>query len=68
MARKPKPAAPAFPELNCAACRFCLGERDAWECWSQPPRLLEAGEVGIDRGRPTDPLHPACFFFQPRSQ
>lgn len=65
--RRKKTEPGAFPDLTCAACRFCLGQRDEWECWSQPPKLPEPEDVGVSRGRPTDPAHPACYFFIARA-
>lgn len=66
MTRK-KPAAPEFPELTCAACRFCLGSRDDWECWASPPRHKDPGEPGHNRGEPINPQWPACFMFTARN-
>ncbi len=66
--RKPKAKPDPFPALTCAACRFCLGERDDWECWVSPPRHKEPGETGNNRGEPIDPNWPACFMFIARAQ
>jgi hypothetical protein len=62
-----KKAASDFPPECCAACRFCLGERDEWECWGGMPERVDAGDPP-QRGRPTLPLWPACAFFKPREQ
>lgn len=65
--RKKQPAA-AFPEVTCAACRFCYGERSEWECWANPPRHMDPDELGQNRGEPIDPNWPACYFFIARAQ
>lgn len=61
MARKQKPE---FPDLTCAACRFCVGQRDDWECWGMPPKPAEQVQQGKhNRGEPIDPNWPACHIF-----
>ena len=63
MARK-KSDKPEFPELSCAACRFCYGDRDDWECWARPPKPAEQVQPGKhNRGEAVDPNWPACYFF-----
>lgn len=64
MARKQKPQ--EFPDLTCSACRFCLGQRDQWECWGDLPRHLEPDEIGQSRGEPINPMWPVCYFFVAR--
>lgn len=65
MARKPKAEADKFPGLTCAACRFCLGSRDEWECWAGLP-LRDPPPGENTRGANVAPSWPACYFFNAR--